>query len=164
MRNGIFWISARHSAAFHVKLLTINSISINRRLHLTDYNPFCKQICESSDRIVGTWAFGLDNRIASYIKPRFAEQDNAEQERMFIQAQIIQSIVSSNEGMYGKVKHIIVSFEHFDAFLFPLMWGGGQKDEKTIISFGCVKPYSTEAVVSARERIFAACAIQCPAF
>ena len=145
-------------------LFTINSIFTDHKLNLTDYNPLCKKICESSDRIVGAWAFGLDNLISSYVKPRFAEPDKAEQERMFIQAQIIQSIVSSNEGMYGKVKHIIVSFEHFDAFLFPLMWGGGQKDEKTIISFGCVKPYSTEAVVSAIEKIFAAGAIQRPAF
>jgi hypothetical protein len=157
-RHSIFRISVRQT------LLTINSISADHKLNLTDYNSLCKQICESSDRIVGAWAFGLDNLIASYVKPRFAEPDKAEQERMFIQAQIMQSIVSSNEVMYGKVKHIIVSFEHFDAFLFPLMWGGGQKDEKTIISFGCIKPYSTEAVVSAIERIFAAGSIQRPAF
>lgn len=137
-------------------LFTINSIFADHKLNLTHYNSLCKKICESSDRIVGAWAFGLDNLIASYVKPRFAEPDKAEQERMFIQAQIMQSIVSSNEGMYGKVKHIIMSFEHFDAFLFPLMWGGGQKDEKTIISFGCIKPYSTEAVVSAIEKLFAA--------
>ena len=137
-------------------LFTINSIFADHKLNLTDYNSLCKKICESSDRIVGAWAFGLDNLIASYVKPRFAEPDKAEQERMFIQTQIMQSIVSSNEGMYGKVKHIIVSFEHFDAFLFPLMWGGGQKDEKTIISIGCIKPYSTEAVVSAIEKLFAA--------
>ena len=137
-------------------LFTINSIFADHKLNLTDYNSLCKKICESSDRIVGAWAFGLDNLIASYVKPRFAEPDKAEQERMFIQAQIMQSIVSSNEGMHAKVKHIIMSFEHFDAFLFPLMWGGGQKDEKTIISFGCIKPYSTEAVVSAIEKLFAA--------
>ena len=145
-------------------LLTINSIFADHKLNLTDYNPLCKQICESSDRIVGAWAFGLDNLIASFVKPKFAEPDKEEQERMFVQAEIMQSIVSSNEGMYGKVKHIIVSFEHFDAFLFPRMWGGGQKDEKTIISFGCIKPYSTEAVVSAIEKLFAAGSIQHPAF
>lgn len=157
-RDRVFRISVRRA------LLTINSISTDHKLHLTDYNPLCKQICESSDRIVGVWTFGLNNLIASNVKPRFAEPDKAEQERMFIQAQIMQSIVSSNEGMYGKVKHIIVSFEHFDALLFPLMWGGSQNDEKTIISIGCIKPYSTEAVVSAIERIFAAGSIQRPAF
>lgn len=113
-------------------LFTINSIFADHKLNLTDYNSLCKKICESSDRIVGAWAFGLDNLIASYVKPRFAEPDKAEQERMFIQAQIMQSIVSSNEGMYGKVKHIIVSFEHFDAFLFPLMWGAARKMKRRL--------------------------------
>lgn len=137
-------------------LFTINSILADHKFDLTDYNPLCKQICESSDRIVGAWVFGLDNLIASFVKPKFAEPDKEEQERMFVQAQIMQSIVSSNEGMYGKVKHIIVSFEYFDGFLFPLMWGGGQKDEKVIISVGCIKPYSTEAVVTVIEKLFAA--------
>ena len=139
---------------FHAKS-TINRILADQKLHLTDYNLMCKQICESSDRIVGAWAFGVDNLIASFAKPRFVEPDKSEQEKMFIQAQIVQSIVSSNEGMYGKVKHIIVSFEHFDAFLFPREWGSGKNDEKTIVSVGCIKPYSTETVVSAVEKIIA---------
>ena len=71
-------------------LFTINSIFADHKLNLTDYNSLCKKICESSDRIVGAWAFGLDNLIASYVKPRFAEPDKAEQERMFIQAEIMQ--------------------------------------------------------------------------
>jgi hypothetical protein len=94
--------------------------------------------------------------IASYVQPRFAEPSKAEQEKMFIQAQIVQSIVSGNEGMYGKVKHIKVSFEYFDAFLFPVEWGGGKNDKKTIISFGCIQPYSNETVVSTVEKIIAA--------
>lgn len=140
---------------FHVKF-TINRIFADQKPRLTDYNLLCKQICESSDRIVGVWTFGLDNLIASYVRPSFTEPDRTEQEKMFIQAQIVQSIVSSNEGTYGKVKHIKVSFEYFDAFLFPRGWGSGKNDEKTIISIGCIQPYSTETIVSTIEKIIIA--------
>lgn len=120
---------------------------------LTDYGSLCKQMCESHDKIIGAWVFGTHELIASYVRPRFAEPERGEQEKMFVQAQILRSIVSTNEGMYGKVKYIAVSFENFDAYLFTLE--EEHEGETTMMSIGCLKPYSIEAVVASTEKVLA---------
>lgn len=119
---------------------------------MADYASLCKKMCESHEKIVGAWVFGSHELIASYVRPRFAEPDGQEQEKMFVQAQILRSIVGTNEGMYGKVKYIAVSFENFDAYLFTLAEepDGG---EMTMMSIGLLKPYPIEAVLASAEKV-----------
>lgn len=113
-------------------------------------------MCESHEKIIGAWVFGSHELVASHVKPRFAEPDKNEQEKMFIQAQILRSIVSTNEGMYGKLKYIAVSFENFDAYLFPL---GSETQEDggaiTMMAIGCLKPYPIETVMACAEKVLA---------
>jgi hypothetical protein len=110
-------------------------------------------MCESHDKIVGVWVFGTHELIASCVRPRFAEPERGEQEKMFVQAQILRSIVGTNEDMYGKVKYIAVSFENFDAYLFTLE--ERQDGETTMMSIGCIKPYSIEVVVATAQKVLA---------
>lgn len=59
---------------------------------------------------------------------------------MFIQAQVMISIATSNEVSYGKMRYVMVSFDSFDAYMFPF-------GPEQIIAVGCVKPYSPEKVL-----------------
>jgi hypothetical protein len=60
---------------------------------------------------------------------------------MFLQAQIMIAIVTSNETLYRKTRYVMVSFDTFDAYMFPL--GSDQ-----IMSVECIRPYSPEEIVA----------------
>ncbi|WP_148699304.1 hypothetical protein [Candidatus Nitrososphaera evergladensis] len=56
--------------------------------------------------------------------------------------------VSTNEPLYGKVEHIIISHEKMKAFLVPI-------DQEHYLGIGCAKPYDAAIIIRNAERIMA---------
>lgn len=103
-------------------------------------------MCYSHPKIVGAWAIAHRQIIDSAVKPGFGEPEKDTQRNMALQAQTMVSIAETHQNLYGMVRHIYVSFEHFDSFLFPL-------SDKNVIAIGCLKPYVFEDIVNASEKI-----------
>jgi hypothetical protein len=115
---------------------------------LRNYDTLCKRICQSNESIVGVWAFNKDKQIASVIKRGFVQPSGQEQQKMFVQAHIMASMANSNSQAYGELHFVMVRFQNFDAFLFPIK-------PLEMISIGCIRPYSVEDVASiARKAIY----------
>jgi hypothetical protein len=103
-------------------------------------------MCNSHSKIVGAWALAQREIIESAVNPSFGEPDKEAQRNMILQAQVMVSIAETHQKLYGKVRHILVSFEHFDSFLFPL-------NDKDMIVVGCLRPYTFEDIINASEKI-----------
>lgn len=110
-----------------------------------DYLLICREMCDSHPRIVGAWVASRRRIIESAVKPGFGEPDKKTQKNMSLQAQTMISIAETHQDLYGKVKHVFVSFERFDSFLFPL--------EEDVIAIGCLKPYNFEEIIRVTEKI-----------
>lgn len=118
------------------------------QISLRDYNLLCKKICNSSSSIVGVWAFNKDKEICSFTKKGILQPNAQEQQKMFVQAHIMASMANSNSQTYGELHFVMVRFENFDAFLFPIK-------PLEMVSIGCTRPYSVEDVANiAREAIY----------
>ncbi len=109
----------------------------------------CRDMCDSHPRIVGAWAVGQRKILYSAVKPGFGEPGKETQKNMSLQAQAMISIAETHQNLYGKVRHIFVSFEHFDSFLFPL-------NGEEVIAVGCLRPYTFEEIVAASDKVLKA--------
>jgi hypothetical protein len=115
---------------------------------LSNYDMLCSQICSLHPNIVGAWTFRLKTLIASRVKPIFAEVKKQDQEDMFVQAQLMIAFAESHEKLYGRLRYVLVSFEHFDAYLISL-------GKKEVLSVGCFKPNLGKEIVESIEEVIA---------
>jgi hypothetical protein len=58
------------------------------------------------------------------------------------------AIATSNEEFYGKARYVMVSFDTFNAYLFPL-------SSEQIISIGCTRPSLPEEIAAIISMVLA---------
>jgi hypothetical protein len=73
-----------------------------------NHTLLCKEMCDSHQKIVGAWAVGRYNLIASAVKAGFGEPDKDTQKNMSLQAQVMISIAEGNANLYGGLRYIRV--------------------------------------------------------
>lgn len=105
-------------------------------------------MCNFHSKVVGAWVLSPREVVESAVKPGFGEPDREAQRTMILQAQVMVSVAETHQDMYGKVSHVLVSFEHFDYFLFPL-------DGKDVLVVGCIRPYVFEDILTASKKVLA---------
>lgn len=117
----------------------------------TDYDA-CREIANLSDSILGTGIIEDMEIVAMYAKPKVPLPNEERFRQMFIQSQVLVSIVKSNADYFGRVRYLVSSFDSSDVVFFPLArreGGGTGKDKERILVVQILRPCDHEQI--ARE-------------
>jgi hypothetical protein len=104
----------------------------------------CHGICQLHDSIIGAGVIDKAKLVAMSAKPGTPIPSEKEFGKLFLQTEIIASIMKMHSDFFGQQKFFTLSYEHSDLYFFVL-----SRYERTgILAVQIVQPYNHEEIVS----------------
>jgi hypothetical protein len=104
----------------------------------------CEGICKLHDSIMGAGIIEKARLVAIYTKPSTPIPSEEEFGKLFLQTEIIGSMMKTNIDFFGQPKFFTLSFEQCDLYFFLLSKYG----RTGILAVQIVRPYHHEEIVS----------------
>ena len=104
----------------------------------------CHGICKLHDSIIGAGIIDKAKLVAINTKPGTPIPSEEEFGKLFLQTEIIASIMKTNTDFFGQPKFFTLSFEHSDLYFFLLSRYG----RTGILAVQIVQPFNHDDIVS----------------
>jgi hypothetical protein len=104
----------------------------------------CRGICDLDPRIIGAGMIVKAKLVAMHNKPGTPIPSQEQFEKLFLQTELIASMITSNVAYFGRPRYFTLSFETSDMYFFMLSRYGGTG----VLATQLVRPYNHEEIIN----------------